>query len=205
MTESSTSRFSSYRQFDDAKIHCRECHVGHVYDHVVCSDGCFGRPRVVVCGEAPGADEVVEGRPFVGAAGKVLRPVMNEFGFRKSNATITNVIPCRPERNQFPDDDDLVRRCMAMWLCEELRILDPDLLLVLGATPLKFLLMASGITAIRGRWCRLPNWHREVWAMPTYHPAFVLRKSKMQGGDEILAQFRSDIKAVAVRAGFVAG
>ena len=95
--------FTTYKQFEEAKTKCRKCEVGNVYDKVVLSDGCK-TARIMIIGEAPGADEVEQGRPFVGKAGKLVRETIKEFGYDETITLISNVIPCRPENNKFPKD-----------------------------------------------------------------------------------------------------
>lgn len=195
--------FNSYAEFNLAKERCRDCFIGKVYDRVVLGDGNIVKPKVVIVGEAPGKDEVLEGRPFIGKAGKLLRSTLNKYGFRKTNALITNTIPCRPEDNVFPKDSVIVEKCVQKWLLNELKLLDPDYIMVVGATPLKYLLGMNGITKVRGKWYNLNNWHREAKCMPICHPSYVLRKMYMAEGKEIVAQFGDDIKLVAQTAGFI--
>jgi len=191
--------FDAYEEFNVAKSACRECPVGKVYDNVVLSDGCKS-PKILVLGEAPGKDEVIEGRPFVGKAGKLLRSTLNLYGYNDKNSIISNVIPCRPENNKFPKDKVLVKDCVDRWLRREIELLKPSCLLLLGAQPLKYVLGKTGITKIRGDWYNT-LWDSNVKCMPTFHPSYVLRKKYMKEGKEIEASFINDIKMVAVEAG----
>ena len=196
--------YGSYCDLNRAKKLCRSCPIFQDYGKVVLSDGCE-KPKVLIIGECPGKDEVVAGMPFVGKAGKLLRPILNKLGFRKTNALITNVIPCRPKDNQFPNDEDLVTSCMQRWLFQEIVLTKPDYILLLGATPTHHLLGLKGITKIRGVWVALPFWldlGKNIMCMPTLHPSYVLRKENMEGGDVVKAQFESDIRSVAEKAGF---
>ena len=131
--------FSTYTDFEDAKLKCRECSVGGVYDTVVPSFGCKSIADVFVLGEAPGAEEIQKLQPFVGKAGKCLRSVLNKNGFRQQNTLISNVIPCRPENNKFPKDATLVRKCFNKWLRNEILLLQPSYMLLLGNQPLQFI------------------------------------------------------------------
>jgi DNA polymerase len=179
-------------------MNCRNCFVGNVHDKVVLSDGCKINPIVLAIGEAPGADEVLQGKPFVGQAGKLLRSTLNCFGYNKDNTLITNTIPCRPEFNKFPQDNALVMRCVEKWLYPEIEITQPRIILLIGATPLKFLLAMTGITKLRGQWFE----YKGIPCMPTFHPSFVIRKQYMTEGPQISKDFNEDIKTVAIRAGF---
>ena len=199
-------KFKTYEEFEAKKIACRDCSVGKVYDRVVGSDGNKISPVVMVIGECPGKDEVAEGKPFVGKAGKLLRPTLNEFGFRRKNALISNVIPCRPENNKFPTDNKLVHDCYSKWLCEEILLTKTKYLLLLGAKPLKFLIGEVGITKVRGKWFNLSFENHNgnaIKGLPTFHPSYVQRKEHMDEGKVIKEQFRNDIKEVATKAGFI--
>jgi len=196
------SRFANYEEFESAKKACQACAVGKAYGVVVCSDGNKINPKAVVIGEAAGDDEIKKGQPFVGRCGILMRQTLNEFGFRKNNALITNVLPCRPQNNKFPTDSGIVSECVENWLMEELRLLKPDCLLLVGSKALKFVARRSGITAMRGTWIEMPEWHREIWCMPTFHPSYVQRMEHTEEGKDVFDQFRNDIRSVAVRAGF---
>jgi len=198
-------KFKSYEEFESRKVKCRDCFVGGTYSKVVPSDGCKSVPIVMVIGECPGADEVISGLPFVGKAGKLLRPTLNEFGFSKFNTLISNVMPCRPENNKFPTDRTIVHDCYSKWLREEILLTKVKYLLLLGAQPLKILIGQQGITKVRGQWFDLSfeeHNRNTIKALPTFHPSYVLRKEHMAEGKEIKEQFRNDIKEVAIKAEF---
>jgi len=192
-------KFTNYNDFNNAKSQCRGCEIGKCYNKVVLSDGNTTNPTVMVVGEAAGSSEVDIGKPFVGKAGKLLRATLNEFGFRKNNSIITNTIPCRPLDNKFPTDEQLVRSCCEKWLYTEIELLKPKYILLIGATPTKYLLNLTGITKLRGQWFKFNG----IDCMPTLHPSYVLRKEYMEEGKLIKQQFKDDIRAVAIKAGFV--
>lgn len=185
--------YENYQEFEECKLKCRDCEVGLVYDKVVASDGCKTNPVVMVIGEAPGRDEIDEGKPFVGKAGKLLRSTLSKYGYTADNHIISNTIPCRPEKNKFPKDKQMVMDCVKKWLINEIDILKPKYILLIGATPMKYLLNMIGITKLRGK----TFYFQGVECMPTYHPSYVLRKQYMKEGDEIRKAFENDIKTVA--------
>ena len=187
-----------YNDFEIKKVKCRDCSVGKVYNCVVPSDGNKKDPIVLICGEAPGSDELIQGFPFVGKAGILLRRTLNQFGYNKSNCLITNVLPCRPENNKFPSDSKLVDNCVYQWLRVEIELTKPKFILLIGATPTKFLLSKTGITQLRGQCFE----YKGIPCIPTLHPSYVLRKQYMKEGKEIQANFSEDIKKVAELAGF---
>ena len=195
-------QYANYEEFNKAKQACRECPVGKIYDKVVLSSGNTTNPKVVIIGEAAGAEEVLIGSPFVGKAGKLLRPTLAEFGFNDKNSLITNTIPCRPQDNRFPKDDNIVKVCKNTWLKEELRLTNPDIIVLVGAKPLKFMLGLEGITKIRGKWFERKFNGKTIKLMAIYHPSFVLRKEYMQEGKQIKEDFRNDIKNISKMCGF---
>jgi DNA polymerase len=191
---------NSYDKFENEKSACRKCPVGMVYDKVVLSDGCKTNPKLMVIGEAPGADEVEQGKPFIGKAGKLIRSTIQDFGCNETNTLISNVIPCRPEKNKFPKDKTIVTNCFEMWLKREIELTKPNCLLLLGAQPLLFILGLKGITKMRGNLYNLP-WNEEIQCMPTFHPSYVQRKQYMKEGPTISEAFREDIRNVAIHSG----
>jgi uracil-DNA glycosylase len=196
-------QYPTYFEFQNAKRLCRACPVGKAYNCVVCSAGNTTSPKVVVIGEAPGREEVEKGEPFIGKAGQLLRSVLKEHNFTRWNSLITNTIPCRPQDNKFPTDDSIVKNCKDVWLKEELRLTNPDFLLLVGAKSVKFLLNMEGITRIRGKWIQKRFNNKIINIMPTYHPSYVLRKEYMEEGKQIMQDFRNDIKEVSVKAQLV--
>lgn len=190
-------QFPTYSEFETAKCQCRSCPVGAAYDCVVPSTGNKTNPKVVIIGEAPGKDEIEKGEPFIGKAGQLLRSVLKENNFTRFNSLITNTIPCRPQDNKFPTDDSIVKSCKDTWLKEELRLTNPDFLLLVGAKSVKFLLNMDGITRIRGKWIQKKFNNKIINIMPTYHPSYVLRKEYMEEGKQIMQDFKNDIKEVA--------
>lgn len=194
--------YNTYLEFETAKLQCRACPVGLTYNCVVPSDGNKINPKVVIIGEAAGMNEVSLGKPFVGKAGQLLRSILKENKFTSNNSLITNTIPCRPQDNKFPTDDNIVKSCKNIWLKEELRLTNPDILLLVGAKSVKFLLNMDGITRIRGKWIKKKFNGKIINIMPTYHPSYVLRKQYMDEGKQIMQDFGNDIKEVAKLARF---
>jgi DNA polymerase len=125
----------------------------------------------VVIGEAPGADEDASGRPFVGKAGQLLTKMLAAIGLAREDVYIANVLKCRPPDNRPPAPDE-TSACRP-YLLEQIRLLDPELLLLLGTPATRAVLGTDrGITALRGQLLRTPDGRA---AVPTYHPAFLLR------------------------------
>jgi DNA polymerase len=154
---------------DDA-LACRRCGLCETRTTVVFGEG--GRtPRLMVVGEAPGADEDATGRPFVGRAGQLLTRMLAAIGLQRGDVYIANVLKCRPPENRAPRPDE-VAACRP-YLLEQMRLLAPDLVLILGNHAAKAILQTDrGISSLRGRVTTSPDGWR---VLPTFHPAYLLR------------------------------
>ena len=129
--------------------------------------------RVMLVGEAPGRDEDIEGVPFVGRSGKLLDLMLAAIGLDRSSVYIANVVPWRPPGNRTPTPQE-TQICLP-FITRQIALADPDILVCLGGPSAQTLLGQSGITKIRGRWFNYTTGTREIRAMPTFHPAFLLR------------------------------
>jgi len=149
---------------------CERCSLCGSRTRTVFGEG-SSRPRLVVVGEAPGAEEDRTGRPFVGRAGELLARMLQAIGLAREDVFICNVLKCRPPGNRSPRPDE-VAGCRP-FLQEQLEVLDPPLLLAVGSHAVRLLLRTErGITSLRGRFQTSPDGWR---VMPTYHPAYLLR------------------------------
>jgi len=150
---------------------CRRCVLAGSRQQVVVGEGSLA-PRLVIVGEAPGAQEDRTGRPFIGAAGRLLTRMLTAIGLDREEVYICNLLKCRPPGNQTPRPDQ-VAACKP-FLKEQLRVLGGPLILALGSPAARELLQTRrGITSLRGRFMRTPGGYR---VMPTYHPAYLLRQ-----------------------------
>ena len=130
--------------------------------------------RVMFVGEAPGADEDREGLPFVGRSGKLLDRMLSAIGLDRTSVYIANIIPWRPPGNRTPTPQES-QICLP-FIRRQIELVDPDILVCLGGPSAQTLLgIRDGITRIRGRWFTFDTGKREIRALPTFHPAFLLR------------------------------
>ena len=167
------------------------------YDHcelkrgarnLVFSDGRRGA-RVLVLGEAPGRDEDVQGKPFVGAAGQLLDRMFAAIGLSRDNPDtehglyITNVMPWRPPANRDPSPEEIAM--MRPFVERHITLADPDIVVLMGNTPCACLLGAKGILRLRGQWTEALG--KPV--MPMTHPAYLLRNpaAKREAWADLLA------------------
>jgi len=128
------------------------------------------QPEIMFVGEAPGADEDAQGRPFVGRAGKLLNKMIEAMGFQREAVFIANICKCRPPDNRKPEPDEM-DACIP-YLKAQIALLRPKVIVCLGGTATEGLLGLTGITKVRG------NWHtfEGIDVMPTFHPSYLLRK-----------------------------
>ena len=133
--------------------------------------------RVMIIGEAPGAEEDRQGRPFVGAAGQLLDRMLAAIGLDRQSVYITNLLFWRPPGNRNPTAAE-VAACLP-FLERQVELVDPSHLLLLGASSVRTLLARQdGILKLRGRWVHYQHaaLARPIPAMPTLHPAYLLRQ-----------------------------
>jgi DNA polymerase len=130
--------------------------------------------RVMFVGEAPGRDEDIEGLPFVGRSGKLLDRMLAAIGLDRTQVYIANIVPWRPPGNRTPTPQES-QICLP-FILRQIELADPDILVCLGGPSAQTLLgIKDGITKTRGRWFTFDTGKREIRAMPTFHPAFLLR------------------------------
>jgi DNA polymerase len=139
---------------------------------LVFSDG-NPQARLMLVGEAPGRDEDRGGRPFIGRSGKLLDRMLAAIGLDRTSVYIANVVPWHPPGNRTPTPQE-TEICLP-FIRRQIELADPDILVCMGGPSSQALLGQSGITKIRGRWFPFDTGRREIRAMPTFHPAFLLR------------------------------
>ncbi len=142
--------------------------------HTVFGDGC-PTARVVLIGEAPGADEDRIGRPFVGRSGQLLDKMLAAVGLDRSICYITNVLPWRPPGNRTPTDAEIAV-CLP-FLKRQIDIIKPDYLFILGGSAANALLeQQESISRLRGRWLDYKTSDgKPVQVLASFHPAYLLR------------------------------
>ena len=148
---------------------CTRCPLHEARTNIVHTDG-NQRARLMFVGEAPGADEDVQGRPFVGRAGQLLTKIIEAIGFRREDVLIGNVNRCRPPANRPPTFEEAAT-CKP-FLLREIAVMRPEVIVVLGNTAMRNLLDTKvGITKLRGQF----QDYQGAKVMPTFHPAYLLR------------------------------
>lgn len=155
---------------------CRACPMAASRQHVVFSDGEPG-PKLVVVGEAPGSEEDLQGKPFVGKSGQLLTAMLDAIGVvRGEDAVILNTLKCRPFQNRDPLPDEL-QACEA-FLRRQLEILAPDVVFVIGRFAAKSMLPEMGdapLGRMRGAVHAMTVAGKKVPVVVSYHPSYLLR------------------------------
>lgn len=127
--------------------------------------------QLMFVGEGPGADEDIQGEPFVGKAGQLLTRIIKAINLERSDVYIANIVKCRPPGNRDPQDDE-IQTCIP-FLKQQIEVIQPRIICTLGRVASKSLLNTEeSITSLRGRFHMLYN---TIRVMPTYHPSFLLR------------------------------
>ena len=148
---------------------CTRCPLHQERTHVVHTEG-NRKARLMFVGEAPGADEDIQSRPFVGRAGQLLTKIIEAIGLKREEVLIGNVNRCRPPGNRAPTTEE-ASMCKP-YLLREIAVVQPEVIVVLGNTAMKNLLdTREGITRLRGRF----QDYKGIKVMPTFHPAYLLR------------------------------
>ena len=148
---------------------CTRCPLHLQRTNVVHTEG-NQKARLMFVGEAPGADEDIQSRPFVGRAGQLLTKIIEAIGLKREEVLIGNVNRCRPPGNRPPTPEE-ASMCKP-YLLREIAIVQPDVIVVLGNTAMRNLLdTREGITKLRGKFQDFKG----IKVMPTFHPAYLLR------------------------------
>lgn len=185
-------RETELRGLDEKHVKgCRKCHLHQTRTKTVFGQGSAGA-RLVFVGEAPGADEDAQGLAFVGKAGQLLTKMIEAMGLMRDQVFICNVLKCRPPNNRTPADDEIA--ACSPYLLEQLRILQPQVIVALGAPASQTLLRTKeGIGRLRGRFHDFyisgsAGIGNPTPLMPTFHPAYLLRSpgEKVKAWDDLM-------------------
>jgi uracil-DNA glycosylase family 4 len=148
---------------------CRRCKLAGSRTHIVFGEG-DADARLVFVGEGPGQEEDRQGRPFVGAAGRLLTRIIEAMRLTRSQVYICNIVKCRPPSNRNPEADE-INACLP-FLKRQIEAIGPEFLCTLGSVATRSLLGGERpISLLRGEF---HDW-MGVRVMPTYHPAYLLR------------------------------
>jgi uracil-DNA glycosylase family 4 len=148
---------------------CRRCELSSKRTKIVFGDGCE-QARLVFVGEGPGYEEDKQGKPFVGAAGKLLNRILEAMHLSREDVYICNIVKCRPPNNRNPKPEE-ISTCVP-FLERQIRAIEPEFICALGKFAAQTLLQAEKpISKLRGQF----HEYQGIPVMPTYHPAYLLR------------------------------
>ena len=148
---------------------CTRCRLAEGRNKIVFGDG-DPNARLMFVGEGPGADEDMQGLPFVGRAGQLLNNMIGAMGLKREQVYIANIVKCRPPQNRKPEPDEAMT--CTPFLERQIDVIQPRVLVALGATAATYLLgMKGAIASMRGR---MHDYHG-IQTIVTYHPAYLLR------------------------------
>lgn len=163
---------------------CPLCKLARTRKNAVPGEGQLSA-KIMFIGEAPGRSEDEKGRPFVGAAGKILDELLKKAGIERSQVFITNVVKCRPPGNRVPDEDEAA--ACRPYLERQIALIRPKVICVLGRTAYSSLLGGSSITANRGK---IVEKSGQKYFL-TIHPAAAIYKKSL------LSVLETDLKKLA--------
>jgi DNA polymerase len=178
-----TARHVFLQDLADAVRTCTRCRLHEGRTHAVPGEGPLN-PSIFFVGEGPGREEDVQGRPFVGSAGKVLDGLLADAGVARSEVFITSVVKCRPPGNRNPKADEMA--ACRPYLLRQIELVQPRVIVTLGHSGLR------GLLGVRGTLSELRTRRFEyegIPVRPSYHPAAVLYNRRLR--DRLLEDIRA--------------
>jgi len=174
---SDDNSFEMVEKLNEEIRKCKKCPLSKTRKNPVCGEGNL-KAKLLFVGEAPGVDEDLQGRPFVGEAGKLLSSLIQKMGFKRQDVYITNTVKCHPPGNRDPLEDE-ISVCFD-YLKKEIEIISPLVIISLGKIATYALMGMKGkikdiqISKIRGN----VFYYNSIPVIPTFHPAYLLRNRK---------------------------
>lgn len=161
--------YQTWEELEKACNSCTKCKLCSSRHNVVIGTG-NKNARIMFIGEGPGADEDIQGIPFVGRAGKLMDKAFQGVGIKREEVYIANIVKCRPPNNRNPEYEE-ADSCRE-YLESQIKLVNPEIIVLLGSVALKNMLGKEyGITSSRGKWFEKDG----IKCMPTFHPAALLR------------------------------
>lgn len=179
--------YDNWDELEKSIINCNKCKLCNNRTNIVFGSG-NKQAKIMFIGEGPGADEDMQGEPFVGKAGKLMNEALKGLGINREEIYIANIVKCRPPSNRVPEDDE-AEACLN-YLRNQVLLVKPKIIVLLGSTALKNILGKEySISNERGKWIE----KKSILYMPTWHPAALLRDENKK------IQFWNDLKQVKKR------
>ena len=176
--------YNHWEELEKSIYNCQKCQLCKQRKNIVFGEG-NQQADLMFIGEGPGADEDVQGLPFVGKAGQLMNKAFQALGIKREEVYITNIVKCRPPANRVPEEQEATA-CLD-YLRNQVILVKPKVIVLLGSTALKNILGKElGITSSRGKWIE----KKGIYYMPTWHPAALLRDENKK------IEFWKDLKQV---------
>ncbi|MCI4456806.1 MAG: uracil-DNA glycosylase [Desulfurococcaceae archaeon] len=179
MSTENVSEKDEWRDLIEEIKKCRKCPLHQYRTNVVPGEGSVNAD-IMIIGEAPGANEDLSGRPFVGAAGTLLRKILREIGFDEEKIYITNVVKCRPPGNRKPNKNEI--DACSPYLRRQIIYIKPKIIIALGNVAGEWIFREAGlqwdsISRNRGRIYETNLYGMRISVIPSFHPSAVIRGS----------------------------
>ena len=161
--------YDNWEKLEESIKGCNKCKLCAGRKNIVFGVG-NKNADIMFIGEGPGADEDIQGEPFVGKAGQLMNKAFEALEIERKDIYIANIVKCRPPQNRNPEQDE-AKACMD-YLRNQVLLVKPKIIVLLGSVALKNILGDEySITNARGKWIE----KKGIWYMPTFHPAALLR------------------------------
>lgn len=159
---------------------CKSCELSTTRNNIVFADGNPETASVILIGEAPGENEDLQGKPFVGRAGKLLNEFLQKAGIdREHDLYIINTVKCRPPKNRVPSREE--KSACQKFLVSQIEIINPKIILLCGATAMgSFIQSKTPISKARGVIVDIDVNDKKYSAMPIFHPSYLLRNHSLE-------------------------
>ena len=156
----------------------KNCDLKKNATNLVFADGNINS-KIMIVGEGPGANEDIEGKPFVGRAGKLLDKMLSAIKLDRTKVYISNVVNYRPPANRKPTEIEIER--YLPYLKSHIEIINPKILVLLGSTALNTLIGSEVvISKARGQWIQKEIGSSKPWIIASFHPAFLMRQPQQK-------------------------
>ena len=156
----------------------KNCELKKNATNLVFADGNINS-KIMIIGEGPGANEDIEGKPFVGRAGKLLDKMLSAIKLDRTKVYISNVVNYRPPANRKPTEIEIER--YLPYLKSHIEIINPKILVLLGSTALNTLIGSEVvISKARGQWIQKEIGSSKPWIIASFHPAFLMRQPEQK-------------------------
>ena len=176
--------YETWEELERSIEDCKKCKLYQGRTNIVFGTGNKNADLMFI-GEGPGADEDIQGEPFVGKAGQLMNKAFDALSIEREKVYIANIVKCRPPQNRNPEKEEAMA-CMD-YLRNQVMLVKPKVIVLLGSVALKNILGEEySITNARGNWIE----NKGIWYMPTFHPAALLRD------DSKKIDFCKDLKLV---------